>query len=46
VFYLASSITISPLKEQLVRTDRLIDAVVCRLYGLTEEDIAVVEGKL
>ena len=25
-------------------TDRLIDEVVYRLYGLTEEEIAVVEG--
>jgi len=30
------------LKEQLARTDRLIDAV---LYGLTEEEIRVVGGK-
>lgn len=34
-----------PLKEQLQRTDTLIDAVVYRLYGLTEEEIQVVEGK-
>jgi len=34
-----------PLKERLARTDRLIDAVVYRLYGLTEEEIGVVEGK-
>ena len=34
-----------PLKEQLGRTDRLIDQVVYRLYGLTEEEIKVVEGK-
>jgi len=33
------------LKESLERTDRLIDAVVYRLYGLTEEEIAVVEGR-
>ncbi len=35
-----------PLKERLARTDRLIDAVVYRLYGLTEEEIGVVEGKV
>ena len=35
-----------PLKEQLQRTDNLIDAVVYRLYGLTEEEIQVVEGKV
>ncbi|HVB21963.1 MAG TPA: Eco57I restriction-modification methylase domain-containing protein [Ktedonobacteraceae bacterium] len=34
-----------PLKEQLARTDRLIDRVVYRLYGLTEEEIGVVEGR-
>lgn len=34
-----------PLKERLARTDALIDQVVYRLYGLTEEEIAVVEGK-
>jgi len=34
-----------PLKEQLSKTDRLIDAVVYRLYGLTEDEIKIVEGK-
>jgi len=34
-----------PLKERLAKTDALIDAVVYRLYGLTEEEIRVVEGK-
>jgi hypothetical protein len=34
-----------PLKEQLRRTDALIDQVVYCLYGLTEEEIAIVEGK-
>jgi hypothetical protein len=33
-----------PLKERLAKTDALIDAVVYRLYGLTEEEIEVVEG--
>ncbi len=33
-----------PLKEQLCRTDNVIDAVVYKLYGLTEEEIRVVEG--
>ncbi|MDQ6660418.1 MAG: restriction endonuclease, partial [Chloroflexota bacterium] len=33
-----------PLKAQLEKTDRLIDLVVYRLYGLTEEEIGVVEG--
>ncbi|HVA11208.1 MAG TPA: Eco57I restriction-modification methylase domain-containing protein, partial [Candidatus Dormibacteraeota bacterium] len=43
--YEASLERVLPLKERLERTDRLIDAVVYRLYGLTEEEIAVVEGK-
>jgi len=34
-----------PLKEQLEGTDRLIDAVVYRLYGLSEEEVRVVEGR-
>jgi len=34
-----------PVKERLAKTDALIDQVVYRLYGLTEEEIGVVEGK-
>jgi len=34
-----------PLRERIEKTDRLIDAVVYRLYGLTEEEIGIVEGK-
>jgi len=34
-----------PLRERIEKTDRLIDAVVYRLYGLTEEEIEIVEGK-
>ena len=33
-----------PLKERLQKTDALIDALVYRLYGLTEEEVRVVEG--
>lgn len=33
-----------PIKARLAATDRLVDQVVYRLYGLTEEEIAVVEG--
>ena len=36
---------ILPLKEQLQYTDALIDAVVYRLYGLTKDEILVVEGE-
>jgi len=31
-------------RERIEKTDRLIDAVVYRLYGLTEEEIGIVEG--
>jgi hypothetical protein len=31
------------LVERIEATDRLIDQIVYRLYGLTEEEIAVVE---
>jgi hypothetical protein len=34
-----------PLKERLARTDRLIDQIEYRLYGLTEEEIGVVVGR-
>jgi len=34
-----------PLKERLAKTDALIDAVVNRLYELTEEEIGGVEGR-
>jgi len=37
--------TLLPIKEQLTRCDQLIDAIVYRLYGLTEAEIAIVEGK-
>ncbi len=33
-----------PLLEKIRRTDGLIDAVVYKLYGLTEEEIGIVEG--
>ena len=36
---------LAPLRERIGKTDELIDAVVYRLYGLTEEEIAIVEGK-
>jgi hypothetical protein len=36
--------TLLPIKQQLTRCDQLIDAIVYRLYGLTEEEIAIVEG--
>ncbi|MCX6673355.1 MAG: hypothetical protein NTY37_06215 [Methanothrix sp.] len=34
---------LGPLREIIRQTDRLIDVVVYRLYGLTEEEIKIVE---
>lgn len=42
--YRASLDRLLPLKARLAATDRLIDLIVYRLYGLTEEEVAVVEG--
>jgi len=36
---------LGPLRERIRQTDGLIDAVVYKLYGLTEEEIRIVEGK-
>jgi hypothetical protein len=33
-----------PLKEKLRKTDSLIDQIVYKLYGLTEEEIKIIEG--
>jgi hypothetical protein len=35
---------LGPLRETIKQTDRLIDKVVYELYGLTEEEIRIVEG--
>jgi len=40
----ASMAKLTPLKARIAATDRLIDRIVYRLYGLTEEEIALVEG--
>ena len=36
---------LGPLRERIRQTDELIDAVVYELYGLTEEEITIVEGR-
>ena len=36
---------LEPLRERILQTDELIDAVVYRLYGLAEEEIAIVKGR-
>jgi type I restriction-modification system DNA methylase subunit len=43
--YQAHSPTYRELIDRLEATDRLIDRIVYRLYGLTEEEIMVVEGR-
>ncbi len=35
---------LQPLRERIEGTDKLIDQIVYRLYGLNEEEIRVVEG--
>jgi hypothetical protein len=42
--FLAARDAIRPLEARIAFTDRLIDQVVYRLYGLTEEEIRLVEG--
>jgi hypothetical protein len=36
---------LAEVQENIAATDRLIDQIVYQLYGLTEEEIAVVEGE-
>ena len=36
---------LGPLRERIRQTDELIDEVVYKLYGLTEEEIGIVEGR-
>ena len=43
--YEASLAVLRPLKSALAWTDGVIDQVVYRLYGLTEDEVKVVEGK-
>lgn len=43
--YEKSLAVLRPLKQSLRWTDGVIDQVVYRLYGLTEEEVRVVEGK-
>jgi hypothetical protein len=38
--------TLRPLLKDIAATDRLIAGIVYLLYGLTEEEIAVMEGRL
>jgi len=40
----ASTAVLLPLKARIAETDWLIDQIVYRLYGLTAEEVAIVEG--
>lgn len=42
--YNASLNKLLPIKEKLKQTDWLIDQIVYKLYGLTDEEIGIVEG--
>ena len=37
---------LSPLKDKIKNTDQLIDQIVYKLYGLTQEKIQVIEGTI
>jgi len=41
--YEASLATLLPIKRDLARTDALIDKIVYRLYGLTDDEIELIE---
>lgn len=36
---------LEPLKSKIETTDNLIDQIVFKLYGLTDEEIEIVEGR-
>lgn len=44
-YYRATLNKLLPIKEQLRKTDALIDQIVYKLYGLTEQEIVIVEGR-
>ncbi|GCF07792.1 Eco57I restriction-modification methylase domain-containing protein [Dictyobacter arantiisoli] len=44
--YRANLTQVLPMKKQLKQTDTLIDQIVYKLYGLTEDEIRVVEGSV
>lgn len=41
--FTASLTKLTPLKAKIAATDRVIDLIVYRLYGLTEDEVALVE---
>ncbi len=45
-WYIASVGKLKPLMSRIEATDRLIDQIVYKLYGLTEDEIKIVEGSV
>jgi hypothetical protein len=45
-WYEDSTDKLQPLRGRIVATDRIIDQIVYRLYGLTEEEIEIVEKSI
>jgi hypothetical protein len=43
-YFLQEAGKVLSIKNQIDATDRAIDQMVYQLYGLTEEEIAIVEG--
>jgi len=41
----AAMIELTPLKGRITATDKLIDQIVYKLYNLTDQEIAIVEGE-
>ena len=41
-----SVLLLEPLKEKIKATDNLIDQIVYKLYGLTDKEIEIVEGRV
>jgi hypothetical protein len=42
--YEQSVVVLTPLLARIQATDALIDQIVYKLYGLTKDEIAIVEG--
>ncbi len=45
-WYNESTGKLKPLMGRIEATDRLIDQIVYKLYGLTEDEIKIVEGSI
>ena len=45
-YFVKSLSILEPLKDKIKSTDNLINQIVYKLYGLTEEEVKIVEGKV